>query len=340
MVLVLGIESTCDETACAVVKDGKEILANCVASQIEIHSPFGGVVPELASRHHVETIIPLLHETLRESSLSLEDIDAIAVANGPGLIGAILVGLNTAKALAMALDKPLLGVNHIEAHLYAALMEQASALELPALGLVISGGHTALIQVEDVGHYKLLGQTIDDAIGEAFDKTAALLELPYPGGPQIEALAKKGNPKAYPFQAGKVKERPLDFSFSGLKTKVLYTLKGPNSDKNAPLIISEEEKANVAASFQEAAFKDLIEKVVRAYQMYPCNSLLIGGGVANSRTLRKMFDEANLPFPILWPPGGLSLDNAAMIAGLGFSHFQTAPQGHGLEIEAFTRHKF
>ncbi len=242
--LVLGIESTCDETGIALVKDGKQILSNEVATQEDVHKRHGGVIPELACRRHVDVLFPLLKRAL---CVPLEEIDVIAVANGPGLIGALLVGINFAQGLSLSTGKPLVGVNHIEAHLYSALME--SNPPLPALGVVMSGGHTTLVLVEGVGRYRLVGQTHDDAIGEAFDKAARLLELPYPGGPHLEQLAKQGNPHRYPLRAGTIKGRPLDFSFSGLKTALLYLVKGQNRAKQAPLIISDEEKKRCGCEF-------------------------------------------------------------------------------------------
>jgi len=215
--LVLGIESTCDETGMAVVREGREILSNVVATQEDLHARYGGVVPEVACRRHADVLLPLLKKAL---CVPLEKIDLIAVANGPGLIGALLIGVNFAQGLAFSTGKPLVGVNHIEAHLYSALMEADPPL--PALGVVMSGGHTSLIYVEEVGKYRRIGQTQDDAIGEAFDKAAKLLGLPYPGGPHIERLAREGDPLRFPFKAGQIKGRPFDFSFSGLKTALLY----------------------------------------------------------------------------------------------------------------------
>lgn len=335
--LVLGIESTCDETSCAIVKEGKTILSNVVVSQIELHKPFGGVVPELACRRHVDVLIPLLQEALHQAGVSLQNIDLIAVAHGPGLIGAILIGLNAAKSLALALNKPFIGVNHIEAHLYAAMMSQKELAPFPHLGVVISGGHTALVKIHDIGKYESLGQTVDDAIGEAFDKVAYMLGLPYPGGPQIEELAKSGNPQAYPFKAGKVKENPLDFSFSGLKTKVLYTIKGQNLKEKDSLPLSLQDKRDIAASFQQAALNDIIEKTLKAAKMHGCHAILFGGGVSNNQTLRQRLPQHLPTVPVYWPGPGLSLDNAAMIAGLGYHQYLREGQGHPYSLEALTR---
>ena len=333
--LVLGIETSCDETACAVVQDGREVLSNVVSSQVDLHKAFGGVVPELACRRHIEAFGPVLEEALEAAGVGREDIDLVAVAQGPGLIGALLIGLNAAKGLSLALGKPLVAVNHVEAHLYAAMMPKLDELEFPALGVVISGGHTALIRVMAVGDYKLIGTTVDDAVGEAFDKVGALLGLPYPGGPAIEALARSGEASRFALRAGRVKGRPYDFSFSGLKTSVLYTVKGPNASKGSPRIIPDDAVADVAASFQEVALGDIVKKAVAAAGSHGCRSIIVGGGVSNNQRLREMFAEAT-DLEVLWPPPGLSLDNAAMIAGLGYAVFQRRG-GDGMDVEPLTR---
>lgn len=324
--LVLGIETTCDETACAVVKDGREILSNVVSSQIDIHKEFGGVVPELACRRHVDTLVPVIDQALQEAHCKLEDIDLFSVAYGPGLIGALLIGLNAAKTLAMCANKPFIGVNHVEAHLYAALMSNPE-VDFPCIGVVLSGGHTNLIYMHGIGNYELIGKTVDDAIGEAFDKTAKILGLPYPGGPAIEALAEQGNPDRLRLRAGKVKKRPFDFSFSGLKTGVLYTY------KLAPHI------ADVALAFQRAAFTDVLHKTLWAADEFKCRTLVFGGGVTNNKALRAMFAE-NDKYRQLWPTLGLSLDNAAMIAGLGYYKYKQNGVGDSLELEAVTSISF
>lgn len=332
--LVLGIESTCDETACSIVRDGKEILSNVISSQIDLHRQFGGVVPELACRLHVEALLPVLEQALDEAKISLEQIDLIAVAHGPGLVGALLIGVNAAKSLSLALQKPFVGVNHIEAHLYGALMGQEQWPQFPTLGIVLSGGHTSLVIMHEVGKYEVVSQTVDDAIGEAFDKVAKLLGLPYPGGPEVEKLAHDGDSTAYPFKPGRVKKSPLDFSFSGLKTAVLYSIKG--QDGNDPTDLSESDKANICASFQETAFGDVVNKAVKAAKEYGCNALVFGGGVTNNKRLKEMFAEKAGGLQSIWPPPGLSLDNAAMIAGLGYHNFKR----HGaasLELQAVTR---
>ena len=328
---VLGIETTCDETACAVVKDGKEILSNLIATQADLHAIYGGVYPELACRRHFELIIPLVDQALKEARVSPAEIDLISVAYGPGLIGALLLGVHAAKSMALAWNKPFVGVNHVEAHLYAAWMG-CQASEFPALGVVVSGGHTFLVKMESIGTYEMIGQTVDDAIGEAFDKVAVMLGLPYPGGPEIEKLARQGDPKRFPFKAGVVKGRPWDFSFSGLKTNVLYTVKGQNGDKKAASQISEADKPHIAASFQEAAFKDIVGKALAATEAFQCKMIFLGGGVTQNQRLRELFQASKIP--VYWPLPGLSLDNAAMIAGLGYHIFiQKNFQGDSLDLE-------
>lgn len=331
--LVLGIESTCDETACAVVRDGKEILSNIVASQIDLHKEYGGVVPELACRRHIDLIMPVIDQAITEAGITLSQIDLIAVAHGPGLIGALLIGLNTAKALSLAIQKPFIGVNHIEAHLYAALMSHKESITFPCLGVVASGGHTALIHMKQLGDYTLIGQTVDDAIGEAFDKVAKLLGLPYPGGPQIEELAHQGNPNRYPFKAGRVKGRPFDFSFSGLKTAVLYTLRDLDPQELNP--------SDIAASFQRAALGDVVKKTLVAAKEYEINTIVLGGGVTNNQTLRELFSkEGKGQYSFIWPSHGLSLDNAAMIGGLGFYRYQIQGKGDPIDLDPMTRIPF
>lgn len=337
--LVLGIESTCDETACAIVRNGQDILANIVASQIDLHTEYGGVVPELACRRHIDLMIPVIHQALQQAKLSLDAIDLIAVAHGPGLIGALLIGLNTAKALSLALKKPFIGVNHVEAHLYAPLMSHSQAITFPCLGAVLSGGHTALVLINKIGDYELIGQTVDDAVGEAFDKVAKMLDLPYPGGPQIEQLADLGNPHRYSFKAGQVKGHPLDFSFSGLKTAVLYTIKGPKGQGSKTAFTSID-KHDIAASFQQAALEDIVKKTLLAANQYGVKALLFGGGVTNNRYLRHLFQAADSSFNYYWPSIGLSLDNAAMIAGLGYHRYLLQGKGDGMELEPLVRMPF
>lgn len=311
--IVLGIESTCDETGAAVVKDGKTILSNVLASSADLHEKYGGVFPEIACRRHIEVLLPVIDEAIQRAHITPEEIDLIAVAKGPGLVGALLIGMNGAKGLSIAWNKPFIGINHVEAHLYASMME-LEKIPKPALGVVLSGGHTLLLKIADVGDYEPLGTTVDDAIGEAFDKVATLLGLPYPGGPPLEQLAKMGDPSRFSFSAGKVKRNPLDFSFSGLKTAVLYAVKGLGS-----LVPSQ--KSDLAASFQETALQDIANKARLASRAFSCQAIFLGGGVCNNLRLRAIFAETFPSLPVYWPPFGLSIDNAAMIAGLGAKKF-------------------
>lgn len=322
---VLGIESTCDETSAAIVRDGKEILSQETSSSADVHRLYGGVFPEMACRRHIDAILPVIACALEKAGITPNDLDAIAVARGPGLIGALLIGLQAAKGLSIAWEKPLIGVNHVEAHLYAAMMQEAPPF--PALGLVLSGGHTLLLEISDFGSYTLLGTTVDDAIGEAFDKTATLLGLAYPGGPALEEMAKAGNPANVRFSLPKVKNNPLAFSFSGLKTAALYAVKDAFH------------YPDIAAAFQETAFTDLIRKTRLALQTRPCRSLVFGGGVCNNERLRALFAENFPDLPQFWPPAGLSADNAAMIAGLG-THKFLATGGDSLTLEALPRTPF
>ncbi len=334
--LVLGIETTCDETAASVVKDGKEILSNVVASQIDIHRKFGGVFPEVASRNHVEALPSVIQKALLEAGVSGHEIDLVSVAKGPGLVGPLLIGVNAAKAFAMAIQKPFIGVNHVEAHLYAAMMHQETPI-FPSLGVVLSGGHTFLVIIRGLGVYERIGTTVDDAIGEAFDKVAHLLDLPYPGGPEVEQLALQGSLSTFSFKSGRVKEKPYDFSFSGLKTNVFYSIYGQNGNKNSPCPLSFEKKAEIAYSFQEAALGDVVKKSVRAAYEFDCKAIYIGGGVSNNQRLRALFQKEAPNLPIFWPPLGLSLDNAAMIAGLGFHVYQKQGCSDALSLEPQTR---
>ena len=338
--LVLGLESTCDETAAAVVRDGRAILSNVVSSQIDLQREYGGVVPELACRRHIDVIIPVVKKALEEASLNLKEIDLISVACCPGLIGALMIGVNTAKALSWSLGIPFVGVNHVEAHLYAALMSYSeSEISFPCLGAVLSGGHTTLVKMYGVGQYELISQTVDDALGEAFDKVAKILGLTYPGGPIIEKLAHDGDPTKYPFRSGQVKGDPLAFSFSGLKTAVLYAVKGKGSGYRSPLQIPEEELCHVAASFQQAALRDVVEKTVKAAHLHGCRSVVLGGGVTNNSRLRQMFVERDASLRYFWPLGDLTVDNAAMIAGLGYQLFQQRG-GDVLDLEASPSARF
>ncbi len=315
--LVLGIESTCDETSAALVRSGREIISHIIASQADIHASFGGVVPELASRHHIDSIIPIIEQCFSRSSFTPKDVDLIAVAKGPGLIGSLLVGMQTAKALAWALNRPLVGVNHIEAHLYASMMSVPYLNQyFPALGVILSGGHSTLVRIDDVGNYTMIGQSVDDAAGEAFDKVAKMLSLGYPGGPLVELKASGGNPTAFPFRAGTVKGKPLHFSFSGLKTAVLYTLR--SLEAKGPL--SNATVCDICASFQHAVILDIAKKIRLACETFQPKALFLGGGVTQNASLRS-YCSLTLPLPLFWPSKELCLDNAAMIAGLGYHTF-------------------
>lgn len=325
--LILGIESTCDETAAAVVKDGTTVLSHCIASSAEIHRQYGGVFPELACRRHIDAILPVIASALYDSKISPFDLDAIAAAKGPGLIGALLIGLQAAKGLAIAWKKPLIGINHVEAHLYAAFMNQTPLF--PALGFVLSGGHTIMLKVTDVGRYELIGTTVDDAIGEAFDKAAIILGLSYPGGPAIEKLAESGDEKKIHFSPSKVKKNPFSFSFSGLKTAVLYAQK-----KATP-----NDYPDIAASFQKTAFDDLSNKAKLALQTSDYRSMIFGGGVTNNRRLRTHFARQFPQIPQFWPSSGLSTDNAMMVAGLAY-HKLLAGDCSPLDLEAMPRNPF
>ncbi len=334
--IVLGIETTCDETAASIVINGKEILSNVIASQAHIHRKFGGVFPEIASRSHVEALPTVLKQALLEANISINQIDLVSVAKGPGLIGPLLIGVNAAKAFALAIQKPFIGVNHVEAHLYAAMMQQETPL-LPALGVVLSGGHTFLVLIHELGKYEKIGTTVDDAIGEAFDKVAHLLDLAYPGGPEIEKLALQAAPSSLSFKPGRIKDKPYNFSFSGIKTNVFYSIYGQNGKKTAPCTLSFEKKAEIAYAFQEAALGDVVKKAIMAAKAFGCKAIYIGGGVSNNQRLRTLFQEKEPSIPAFWPPLGLSLDNAAMIAGLGFHVYQKQGKGDCLSLEPQTR---
>ncbi len=325
--LILGIETTCDETSAAVVRDGREVLSNIVSSQIDLHAKFGGVVPEVAARAHLETLNAIIDEALQTAGVKnpRDEIAAVAVANCPGLIGCLLVGTATAKGLAFAWDKPLIGVNHVQAHLYSVLLQddspakaRPSDVPFPAVGLVMSGGHSSLYHVHTFDQLQRIGQTQDDAVGEAFDKVAAILQLGYPGGPLIDKLAKTGNPHAIKFPLSHLEKNSLNFSFSGLKTAVLYHVNGKKGRERDATSLSEQQKADVAASFQRTAAHMLVEKLRRAANRYETRSLIVGGGVSANTAIRKaVLDLAEeLQIPAFIPPMRYCTDNAAMIAGL------------------------
>lgn len=330
--VVLGIETSCDETAASVVVNGKKILSNVLYSQVQMHEEFGGVFPELASRRHLEKLLPIVDLALKEASVTPDQIDLIAASGWPGLIGALLMGCSCAKSLAFAWDKPFVAVNHIEAHLYAAMMGEEEIV-YPSIGLVVSGGHTSLVLIHALGQYEEIGKTVDDAVGEAFDKVARMLQLGYPGGPKIESLAKCGKKDAFSFTSGRVKGKPFHFSFSGLKTQVLYTLKGQNASNDATWLIDESQKADIAASFQEVALTGIVDVTLKAALDYGINNILVGGGVSNNRRLREIFSEKSpASLTMHYPPFGLSLDNAAMVAGLGYHIFRLKKESESLDF--------
>lgn len=306
---ILGIETSCDETSASVVRDGNEILSNIILSQL-IHIPYGGVVPELASRAHIKTLIPVIKIALKEAKVSLSEIELIAVTNCPGLVGSLLIGLSCAKGLAYSLRIPLMGLNHLEGHISAIFLEEQ--IENPFVALVASGGHTSLYQVSE-NEFKLLGATLDDAAGEAFDKVAKLLGLAYPGGPEIERLAKSGNPDAIPFPRAYLNEESLDFSFSGLKTAVIHYLR-KEERKSLP---------DICASFQEAVVDVLVEKSIRAAKRQKVEDLVLVGGVACNSRLRLKIEESAKAEKLHshFPSPSLCTDNAAMIAAAGYRRF-------------------
>ncbi|MCX5850228.1 MAG: tRNA (adenosine(37)-N6)-threonylcarbamoyltransferase complex transferase subunit TsaD [Deltaproteobacteria bacterium] len=307
--LVLGIESSCDETAAAVVSNGK-ICSNIIASQIAVHSPYGGVVPEIASRKHIEAINTVLKQALNEAHFTLEEIEGIAVTRGPGLIGSLLIGLSTAKAIAYSLNIPLVGVNHLEGHIAAAFLAEKSP-EIPFIALVVSGGHTSIYLARSYHDFQLLGQTRDDAAGEAFDKAAKLLNLGYPGGVVIDKIAKDGNPRKIAFP--RAMKDSSDFSFSGLKTSLLTMLKKRGRNFSA------EELPDIAASYQEAIVDALIEKTIRAAEDNSISRVVVCGGVAANSRLREKFAKETTAknIELFIPPVILCTDNAAMIAAIG-----------------------
>jgi len=317
--LVLGIESSCDETAAAVVRDGREILSSVVHSQASIHATYGGVVPEIAGRSHLAQILPVIDAALEEAGTSLDGIGGIAVTTRPGLIGSLLVGLSAAKALAWPRGIPLVGVHHIEAHVYAATMERAE-LAYPALALVVSGGHTALYRARSPLELELLGTTRDDAAGEAFDKVAFLLGLGYPGGPAVSKLAEHGNPRALKLPAYRSREEAPSFSFSGLKTAVLYHVRGQNAREPLPAPEAIPDRADVAASFEQAVVDALADECLRTARREGLQRILVAGGVACNRRLRQELSRRASAegLEAIFPSPAYCTDNAAMIAGLGF----------------------
>lgn len=338
---ILGIESSCDETAAAVVEDGGRILSSVISSQISTHAKYGGVVPELASREHLRAIVPVVRLALEQAPTRLEDLSAIAVTQGPGLVGSLLVGITYAKALALTHHLPLIAVNHIEGHIHSVISQQLatdSPVEFPALALVVSGGHTHLFEVGENFTYRLLGKTRDDAAGEAFDKVAKLLGFGYPGGPVIDALAPHGDPHGVQFTLAKMKGNTLDFSFSGIKTAVLrwteaHDLSAEISRRRALLAenhrpsveqwlsVTPRTTLDLLASFQYTVIEELLRRAARSAEEIEARSVVISGGVACNSGLRRAVQKRRLPYPVYFPSPGLSTDNAAMIAAAAFPRF-------------------
>ncbi|QGM32461.1 tRNA (adenosine(37)-N6)-threonylcarbamoyltransferase complex transferase subunit TsaD [Bacillus sp. N3536] len=332
---ILGIETSCDETAASIVKNGTVIITNVVASQIESHKRFGGVVPEVASRHHVEQITLVIEEALKQANMTPQELDAVAVTEGPGLVGALLIGINAAKAFAFANDLPLVGVHHIAGHIYANALVQP--MEFPLLALVVSGGHTELVLMKKDGQFELIGETRDDAAGEAYDKVARVLNLPYPGGPHIDRLANESD-EAVPFPRAWLEEGSYDFSFSGLKSAVI------NYQHNAEQRGEEINPNHLAAGFQQSVIEVLTTKTLRAAREFNVKQVIAAGGVAANKGLRKSLEEAfekeNIPFYV--PPINLCTDNAAMIAAAGSSKYSAGQTGDlsmngrpGLELNSW-----
>jgi N6-L-threonylcarbamoyladenine synthase len=332
-VRILGIETSCDETAAAVVEDGTRILSSVVASQLDTHGKYGGVVPELASREHLRAIVPVVREALERAGASYSSLAAVAATAGPGLVGALLVGLTYAKALALARGLPLIGINHIEGHIHAVI--SGGTVEYPALALVVSGGHTHLFEVTEKLSYRLLGKTQDDAAGEAFDKVAKLLGFSYPGGPVIDRLAPYGDARAVRFTLAKMKGNPLDFSFSGLKTAVLRWVQQhgmeeeiqrrrallryhPRPSLDQWLAVTPQATLDLVASFQRTVIEELLRRAAAAAEDIGARSVIISGGVACNSGLRAAAQSARLPYPVHFPSPALSTDNAAMIAAAAF----------------------
>lgn len=327
-VLILAIESSCDETAAAVVKNGREVLSNVISSQIELHKLYGGVVPEIASRKHIEKINQVIEEALEEADVTLDDIDAIGVTYGPGLVGALLVGVAEAKAIAYATGKPLIGVHHIEGHISANFIENKE-LEPPFICLVVSGGHTHLVCVKDYGEYEIIGRTRDDAAGEAFDKVARAIGLGYPGGPKIDKLSKEGNPDAITFPKAHINDAPYDFSFSGVKSAVLNYINGCQMKGETF------NQADIAASFQKAVTDVLVENAMRAVDEYGMKKFAIAGGVASNSTLRRAMKDAckKKGVEFYYPSPIFCTDNAAMIGVAAYYEYLKGMR-HGWDLNA------
>ena len=327
-ILILGLESSCDETAAAVIKNGRTVLSNVISSQIDIHKEYGGVVPEIASRKHIERINTVIEEALKEAGVGLKDLDAIGVTYGPGLVGALLVGVAEAKAICFAADIPLVGVHHIEGHVSANYIENKD-LEPPFLCLIVSGGHPHLVVVKDYGEFEILGRTRDDAAGEAFDKVARAIGLGYPGGPKIDKLSKEGNPDAITFPKTKIEDAPYDFSFSGLKSAVL------NYINKAKMMNEEFNPADLAASFQKNVVDTLTEKTIHAAKELHINKVAIAGGVASNSTLRNSMEEACRKEGLRFyhPSPIFCTDNGAMIGVAAYYEFIKGTR-HGWDLNA------
>ncbi len=344
MTYILGIESSCDETAAAVVIDGKTIVSNVVASQIDLHAKYGGIFPELASRAHVEAISAVVEQSMEDAGVTYEQLDAIAVTRGPGLVGSLLVGINYAKGLALATGKPLLGINHLEGHVYSLWLTQPfRPIHFPVLQLIVSGGHSELLLMTGHGEYERMGGTLDDAPGEAFDKIGRLLNLPFPGGPHIERAAQMGNVKAYEFPRAK-RDNSYDFSFSGLKTAVAREItvqpsaqarsKRKRRAEKVAQLRSDISVNDVAASFQEAVIDALVHKTVRAAGEFGATEVFLSGGVSANQLLRQKM-RAETELPVRYPPLNLCTDNGAMIAAAGYFRYEAGLR-NDLDMDVIT----
>lgn len=326
--IILGIESSCDETSAAIVRDGREVLSDVVQSQIDIHAVYGGVIPEIAARSHIEVILPIIDQAIKEAHVTWDDIDAMAVTYAPGLIGSLLIGATTARTLAILKNKPLYNIHHVEGHVYANFLIDPQP-QFPMLSLIVSGLHSQLVLFQKHGDFKLLGQTQDDAAGEAFDKVARLIGLPYPGGPSIAKAALEGDPHAYKFPKARM-QGAYDFSFSGLKTAVLRQVQSicnkPHDFPSSGLaeLLTPAQRNDIAASFQQTAVETLVDKTVAAYREYSPTSVVIAGGAAANLELRRLLKE-RLPIAINYAPIALCMDNAAMIATLAYYRSQIQP---------------
>jgi N6-L-threonylcarbamoyladenine synthase len=335
MTRVLGIETSCDETAAAVVVDGRCVRSNIVASQVDLHAKYGGVVPEIASRAHIERLDSVIEEALSTANCGFDDMDAIAVTNGPGLVGALLIGVTAAKALSWALHKPLVGVDHIRAHAYSPAID-LDMPPWPAIGLIVSGGHTSLFRIDGPLEITLLGATTDDAAGEAFDKVSTILGLPYPGGPMIEKIARDGDPKAMDFPRTMLGHDSLDFSFSGVKTAVLYHVHGQGKVSGGLEKLSPQQIADIAASFQAAVIDVLVRKTMLAVARTGLKSVVLGGGVAANKALRSALEQECARRHLFFHAAKMAYctDNAAMIAGLGYHLLQEGRTAR-LDLDAY-----